>query len=87
MNKTRFSLKDIDWDEMNAIGISMEFLEVNGLLDTFLDGRVTEPVNMDIVLLGNELNIDATLQVIDKGQSPVVSIVCVRDEEVEVEMN
>ena len=86
MNKTKYSLKDVDWEEMNAIGISMEFLEVNGLLGTFLNGEVTEPINMDTVLLGNEVNIDATLQVINKGESPIVNIVCIKPEEVEVEM-
>lgn len=85
MNQTKFKSEDIDWDEMNAIGISLEFLVASGVMETFLKGEITEPLNLDIVLLGNELNIDATLQLVEKGESPIVSIVCINREDFEVE--
>ncbi len=86
MNQTKFKSEDIDWDEMNAIGISLEFLVASGVMETFLKGEITEPLNLDIVLLGNELNIDATLQLVEKGESPIVSIVCINREDFEVEV-
>lgn len=86
MNKKKFKSEDIDWDEMNAIGISSEFLTANGAMDDFLAGEMTQPLNMDIILLGNELNIDATLQLIEKGNSPIVSIVCITREDFEAEV-
>lgn len=85
MSKEKFKIKDINWKEMNAIGISPEFLTANGAMDTFLQGEVTQPLNLDIVLLGNELNIDATLQLTGKGESPVVNIVCINKDDYEIE--
>lgn len=85
MSELKFNIEDIDWQEMNAIGISAEFLVANGVMETFLKGEITGPLNLDIVLLGNELNIDATLQLIEKEQSPIVSIVCINKDDFEVE--
>jgi len=87
MNTTKFKIEDIDWKELGGIGISREFLEINGLMEPFLSGEMTIPLNLDIPLLNNDLNVDATLQLTKKGESPIVNIVCVnKEEDVEVEM-
>ncbi|WP_291125470.1 DUF4099 domain-containing protein [Dysgonomonas sp. UBA7698] len=85
MSKKKFKIEDINWDEMYALGISPELLTANGAMDTFLEGEITNPLNLDIVLLGNELNIDATLQLTGKGESPVVNIVCINKDDYEIE--
>lgn len=85
MSSKKFKIEDIDWDEMNALGISYEFLVANGIIDSFLEGEITKPLNLDIVLLGNELNIDATLQLTEKGESPVMNIVCINKSEFDIE--
>ncbi len=86
MNRTKFNADNINWRELEAIGITRTYLEANSLMETFLDGKITEPLNLDITLLGNDLNVDATLQLTKSGESPIVNIVCVHKEEVEVEM-
>ena len=85
MSKKKFKIEDINWDGMYALGISPELLTANGAMDTFLEGEITNPLNLDIVLLGNELNIDATLQLTGKGESPVVNIVCINKDDYEIE--
>lgn len=86
MRITKFNVEDIDWKELEVIGISKVQLEESGVMDDFLDGQITLPLNLDIVLLGNDLNVDATLQLTEKGESPIVNIVCINREECEVEI-
>lgn len=86
MQITKFNEEDIDWEELEAIGITKAQLEESGVMDDFLNGSITLPLNLDIILLGNDLNVDATLQLTKKGQSLIVNIVCINTEEVEVEM-
>jgi len=86
MQITKFNENDIDWKELGEIGISRTQLEEAGIMDDFLNGNITLPLNLDIVLLGNNLNVDATLQLTKKGESPIVNIVCINREEVDVEM-
>ena len=86
MQITKFNVNDINWKELEEIGISRTQLEEAGIMDDFLNGNITLPLNLDIVLLGNDLNVDATLQLTKKGESPIVNIVCINKEEVDVEM-
>jgi len=86
MRITKFNVEDIDWKELETIGISKIQLEKSGVMEDFLDGQITLPLNLDIMLLGNDLNVDATLQLTEKGESPIVNIVCINREECEVEI-
>jgi hypothetical protein len=71
---TLFEERDINWDELAAIGILRDELERNGELETLLRGEKTGLIAMQLILLGVDVEMDATLQLIRKGEEPVLEI-------------
>ena len=61
-NNTPFKAEDVNWDELAAIGILKDELEMAGELDTLLSGEKTNVVSLSLVLLGVDVVMDATLQ-------------------------
>ena len=51
-NNTPFKAEDVNWDELAAIGILKDELEMAGELDTLLSGEKTNVVSLSLVLLG-----------------------------------
>lgn len=74
-NNTPFKVEDVNWDELSAIGILKDELELQGELDTLLNGVKTNVIPLSLVLLGVDVVMDATLQLVDKGDSPLLEIV------------
>jgi len=74
-NNTPFKVEDVNWDELSAIGILKDELEMQGELDTLLRGEKTNVIPLSLVLLGVDVLMDATLQLVDKGDSPLLEIV------------
>jgi len=68
-NKTTmpFRTEDIDWGELASVGILKDELEMAGELDTLLQGRETGVISLSLVLLGVDVVLDATLQLVRKG--------------------
>ena len=68
-NKTTmpFRTEDIDWGELASVGILKDELEMAGELDTLLQGRETGVISLSLVLLGVHVVLDATLQIVRKG--------------------
>lgn len=62
-----FSVADVDWGELALIGILKDELEMAGELDTLLQGRKTGVLSLSLVLLGVDVVLDATLQLVRKG--------------------
>ncbi len=73
-NNTPFKVEDVDWDELSAIGILKDELELSGELDTLLSGDKTNVIPLSLVLLGVDVIMDATLQLVRKGDSPLLEI-------------
>ena len=73
-NNTPFKAEDVNWDELAAIGILKDELEMAGELDTLLSGEKTNVVSLSLVLLGVDVVMDATLQLVRKGESPLLEI-------------
>ncbi|HML65247.1 MAG TPA: DUF4099 domain-containing protein [Dysgonomonas sp.] len=67
--------EDIKWDELAAINIYKDDLEKSGNLDKLLRGEKTDVINLHLMLLGVDVDLDATLQVVQQGESPVVEII------------
>ncbi|WP_165045527.1 DUF4099 domain-containing protein [Dysgonomonas sp. ZJ709] len=65
----------INWEELAGIGIYRDELEKSGEIDRLLDGEKTNPINLRLMLLGIDLDLDATLQIILQGEQPVIEIV------------
>jgi len=70
-----FKAEDVNWDELSGIGILKDELELSGELDTLLSGEKTNAIPLSLVLLGVDVVMDATLQLVRKGDSPLLEIV------------
>jgi hypothetical protein len=65
----------IDWNELEGIGILRDELEEAGELETLLSGKKTGIISLALVLLGVDIIMDATLQILDSKGSPILEIV------------
>jgi hypothetical protein len=70
-----FTEKDVNWDELAAIGILRDELELSGELDALLRGEKTGVISMQLILLGVDVEMDATLQLVRKGEEPILEII------------
>ena len=73
-NTTLFSEKDVNWDELAAIGILRDELAASGDLDTLLKGEKTDTISLQLILLGVDVEMDATLRLVGSGESPILEI-------------
>ncbi len=73
-NNTPFKAEDVNWDELAAIGILKDELEMAGELDTLLKGEKTGVIPLSLVLLGVDVVMDATLQLVRKGEATLLEI-------------
>ena len=60
-NNTPFKAEDVNWEELAAIGI-------------LLRGERTNVIALSLVLLGVDVVMDATLQLVRKNDSPLLEI-------------
>lgn len=74
-NKVPFKVEDVNWDELSGIGILKDELEQAGELETLLRGEKTGVVSLSLVLLGVDVVMDATLQLVRKNDSPLLEII------------
>ena len=77
-NNTPFKVEDVNWDELAAIGILKDELEMAGELDTLLSGEKTNVVSLSLVLLGVDVVMDATLQLVRKDGDPLLEILGIK---------
>ena len=68
-NNTPFKVEDVNWEELAGIGILKDELEMSGELDTLLKG---------LVLLGVDVVMDATLQLVRKDGGPLLEILGIK---------
>lgn len=73
-NDMPFKAEDVNWDELHDIGIMKDELELSGGLDTLLKGEKTKVMPLKLVLLGVDVVMDATLQLVRKGEAPLLEI-------------
>lgn len=69
-----FNEKEVNWDELAAIGILRDELAASGELDTLLMGEKTGTLSLQLILLGVDIEMDATLQLVGGGESPILEI-------------
>ena len=74
-NKTPFKVEDVNWDELSGIGILKDELEQAGELETLIRGEKTGVVSLSLVLLGVDVVMGATLQLVRKNDSPLLEII------------
>jgi hypothetical protein len=71
----RFSERDVNWDELAGIGILRDELEQAGELTTLLSGEKTGVLSLSLVLLGADVVLDATLQLVEKKGDILLEVV------------
>lgn len=69
-----FNAEQINWEELAAIGILKDELELDGHLATLLKGEKTGVISLRLTMLGADLDVDATLQFVRKGEAPLLEI-------------
>jgi hypothetical protein len=69
-----FNEKNVNWNELAAIGILRDDLAAGGNLETLLKGEKTDTLTLQLMLLGVDVEMDATFQLVDGGASPVLEI-------------
>jgi len=77
-NNTPFKAEDVNWEELAGIGILKDELEMAGELDTLLSGEKTNVVSLSLVLLGVDVVMDATLQLVRKDGDPLLEILGIK---------
>lgn len=70
-----FCEEDINWEELAAIGILKDELEMEGELTTLLSGDKTGVLTLSLILLGVDVVMDATLQLINKKGETIIEII------------
>jgi len=73
-DNTPFRLTDINWEERAEIGIHKEKLVESGELEALLNGEQTGIIPLQLVLLGIDVDMDATLQLVEGTDSPILEI-------------
>ena len=73
-NNTPFKAEDVNWEELAGIGILKDELEMSGELDTLLKGEKTGVMSLSLVLLGVDVVMDATLQLVRKDDGALIEI-------------
>jgi len=61
----------INWDDLNAIGITREQLQENDDYDLLLNGDKTGIQTLKINVLGVDIILDAQLQLVDSGNGRI----------------
>lgn len=78
-NNAPFKAEDVNWEELAGIGILKDELEMSGELETLASaGTKTKVISLSLVLLGVDVVMDATLQLIRKDGEPLMEILGVK---------
>ena len=64
--------------KLAGIGILKDELEMSGELDTLLKGEKTNVIRLSLVLLGVDVVMDATLQLVRKDGGPLLEILGIK---------
>lgn len=80
-NSAPFKAEDVNWDELASIGILKDELELCGEMDTLLRGEKTKVISMSLVLLGVDVVMDATLQLVRQNDAPLLEIIGIKPNE------
>ena len=78
---TKIKETDVNWDDLEGIGIHKEELQRNGDLERLLNGEQVSVISLHLTLLGIEIIMDATLQIVDEGNVPMLEICGIKPEQ------
>ena len=73
-NHTLIKESDVNWEDLEGIGIYKDELERNGDLERLLNGEAVSVISLQLTLLGIDIVMDATLQIMNEGGIPMLEI-------------
>jgi len=80
-NPTKIKESDVKWEDLEGIGISKDELERNGDLERLLNGEKVSIISLHLNLLGIEIVMDATIQIILENNVPMLEICGIKPDE------
>ena len=78
---TKIKESDVKWDELEGIGIHRDELERNGDIERLLNGEPVNIISLHLTLLGVEIVMDATIQIVEDGNVPMLEICSIKPEQ------
>jgi hypothetical protein len=84
-NDRKIIESELNWRELEEIGIYKSELEENGDLEKLLNGEPVNVISLHLTLLGIDIVMDATLQIVMDDNVPMLEISGVKPDETEEE--
>jgi hypothetical protein len=81
VNHTKINESDVNWQDLEGIGISKAELERNGDLERLLSGEPVSVISLHFTLLGIDIVMDATLQITEENNVPMLEISGIKPDE------
>ena len=82
-NNTIIKESDVNWEDLEVIGIKKEELERNGDLERLLNGEAVNIISLHLNLFGIDIVMDATVQIMNEGGVPMLEICTIKPETVD----
>ena len=80
LNHTKIKESDVNWEDLEGIGISKDELERNGDLERLLNGEKVSVISLHLTLLGIDIVMDATIQITLENSVPMLEICGIKPE-------
>ena len=77
---TKINESDVNWEDLEGIGISKDELERNGDLERLLNGEQVSIISLHLTLLGIDIVMDATIQITEENNVPMLEICGIKPE-------
>lgn len=68
-DKTKYDENVLNWEELNNIGLSRQFLEKDGNLKLLLNGEETKPVKVNVTIMTKPQEVEATLRLVEEEKT------------------
>ena len=79
-NHTKIHESDVNWADLENIGVCREELERNGDLERLLNGEEVSVISLHLTILGIEIEMDATLRIVEEDNNPILEICSIKQE-------
>jgi len=79
-NHTKIQENAINWTDLEEIGVSKSELERNDM-ERLLNGEPVSVISLHLTLLGIDIVMDATLQIVEENNVPMLEICGIKPEQ------
>ena len=79
-NHTKIQENAVNWADLEEIGVSKSELERNDM-ERLLNGEPVSVISLHLTLLGIDIVMDATLQIVEENNVPMLEICGIKPEQ------